>query len=417
MNMAVIKWEDQNTALERITLKGTLNILFFGILSLSCYFFLSQHTDTAIPDLLQSIVKYLALSMGILSFMIGGLHAIKLCSSKKKKVQLDNINHSLEFSEDGWLYKEDKLLIPFTLENIKKIDTTDTHVFIKIKISDEDIILKILTKSLSISIPITTFKNASLCPKEFFQKTSSIQPDINKRTSANKNTLENKGFSEDARPVNNERLYNTAISNLSLSVGTVTILSIIGLGIFNFFWWHDKWRCIKKTESKNIFVFIRALFPIFFYKNYLQTLNKMSSMPVIRYPTYWAALYWSITILLLSLPIFFIHYNSVHFIQFYLLLLSCYPLIFIIPIQHAINKMNLKTEKKGKITNSMAHILTICIVVGFCSWNHIIKLTNGANTHASYIHLLTNNAIHGDIDPQKLDLQIPVLDGSITGNT
>lgn len=60
-----------------------------------------------------------------------------------------------------------------------------------------------------------------------------------------------------------------------ISVKNFLFLSLLTLGLYRWIWWYRNWRYLKTQNNDQILPVLRAFFPIFFYRQFLNKLNSL----------------------------------------------------------------------------------------------------------------------------------------------
>lgn len=169
---------------------------------------------------------------------------------------------------------------------------------------------------------------------------------------------------------NNESFY------FPISIFKLCVMHFITFGWYKCYWWYQNWRYIKLRDNNKSYPFLRCIFPVFFYDNFLDEINQTNrahKIAGIKYTDLLTDYYIFILVGFIAISLLSSIYNSLilHTSRYIVAnLLSTIFLMMVIvifiPPQLAINRLN-RSLNMG-INKKISNLDAILIIFGIFVW-------------------------------------------------
>jgi len=214
----------------------------------------------------------------------------------------------------------------------------------------------------------------------------------------------------------------------SISLTRLFLLSVITLGIYQFYFFYKNWIIVKKSENSTIFPVVRALLPVIFCYSLFKRVFKSAEMQGYRTrfmpcPAAFIAIVYSIFLIISSILTQF-SFSNLFLKHFIVSILMAFP---ILAVQNAINFNNAKIKgspdlrkifSRGEILLIIFGILVFFIVAQE-SWllrdeykvvNKNTKTENISDFKTNFINLTVQKLKNGNNLPMKIDDKTTIVD-------
>jgi TPR repeat protein len=189
-------------------------------------------------------------------------------------------------------------------------------------------------------------------------------------------------------------------------------------GLYKVFWWYRNWSYVKQVKGKNISVWMRSLFPIFFYRRFLNEINESCDAQGVAgvkavyeltdFYIYGVVSFFAFGLFAYFYVIFLQRFSPFWFTQAYkLIFLLVMLIVFIVPLR-AIKRLN---QAQGAVLPVKSYLLStvIFILLGGAVWVQLGEMAYFANL--SEANRVERYIGVGDMQSAFREAQVPMQQG------